>query len=107
MRLDITPDNSPQCPDQLVHLTRVGTPNGVGNTDTVHTDLVDCAVDGEEVDQFGTERVFRGETDFDALGLDELDDLDSAEVSYMLGLNQSGKGRLDRENIKTGRLTSW
>jgi hypothetical protein len=80
MRLNIARDNTPQRPDQVVHLTRVGASDSVGNTDTVDTDLVDGAVDGEQVDEFGPERVFRGESDLDALGLDEFDNLDGAEL---------------------------
>lgn len=50
MALDITADHTPQSPNEIIHLTRVGTSNSVCDTDTVDTNLVDGAVDGEEVD---------------------------------------------------------
>lgn len=51
-------------------------PNGVGNADSVHTNLVDGAVDGEEVDKVAAERVLGRETNLLALRLDVLDNLD-------------------------------
>lgn len=80
MRLNIARDNTPQRPDEVVYLTRVGAPDSVGNTDTVDADLVDGTVNGEQVDEFGPEGVFRGESDLDALGLDEFDNLNGADV---------------------------
>jgi hypothetical protein len=81
MRLDVTANDSTKRPDKVVHLARVGTSDSVGHTDSVDTDLVYGAVDGEQVDKLGSERVFRRETDLDALGLDKLDDLDGATRS--------------------------
>jgi hypothetical protein len=78
MGLDVAADNSPECPDQIVHLTGVGAAYSVGHTDTVDTDLVDSPVNGQQIDQLGSERVLGRETDLDPLGLDELDDLDGA-----------------------------
>ena len=46
MSLDITADNTSQGPDKLVDLSRVGTSNGVRNTNTVDTDLVNGSVNG-------------------------------------------------------------
>lgn len=43
--LDITADHAPQSPDQLIHLSRVGTSDGICDTYTVHADLVYGAVD--------------------------------------------------------------
>lgn len=77
--LDITAHNPSQRPDQIIHLSGVRTSYSVRHTHSVHADLVDCPVDGEEVDELGSERVFGGEPDFNALGLDEFDYFDSAE----------------------------
>lgn len=78
MRLDITAHNPSQRPNQIIDLSRVRTSDRVCDTDPVHPDLIDGTVDGEEVDEFGTEGVFGREADLDTLGLDELDDFDSA-----------------------------
>ena len=47
MSLDITADNTPQSPDEVVNLSGIGTSNSVGDTDSVDTNLVDCPVDGQ------------------------------------------------------------
>lgn len=47
--LDIALDNSAERADEFVNLTRVGTADSVGDTDTVDTDLVYGLVNGEEV----------------------------------------------------------
>lgn len=52
MSLNVTADNATKSSDKVIHLTRVGTANSVGDTDTVDTDLVDGAVDREQIDQF-------------------------------------------------------
>lgn len=91
MSLDITAHDTPQCPDQLVHLSRVGTADSVGDTDTVDTDLVDGAVNGQQVDKLGSERVFGRESDLDTLRLDKFDDLNGAIRQYStLMLDQFG-----------------
>lgn len=72
--LDIAANNTAQSSDQIVDLTRAGTTDSVCDTDTVDTNLVDCAVKGQKVDKVGTEAVFRGKSNFEALGLDEFDD---------------------------------
>lgn len=84
--LNVTADNTSQDTDKLVDLAGRGATDGVGNTDTVDTDLVDRRVDGEEVNEVRTERVLRRETDLNALGLDELDDFDGGvlDVGHIL-----------------------
>lgn len=76
--LDIAADNSAESPDKVVDLAGSSATNGVGNTNAVDANLVDGAVDGEEIDEIGTERVLRRETDLEALGLDEVDNLNSS-----------------------------
>lgn len=75
--LDVTAHNTPERPDEVVHLPGVRTSDSVGDSDTVNTYLVNSTVDAEEVDEVGPEGVLGREADFDALRLDELDDLDS------------------------------
>ena len=58
MSLNVTADNTSKCPDEVVDLSGVGTTDGIGDTDSVDTDLVDCSVDGEQIDELGSERVF-------------------------------------------------
>ena len=45
MNLNITAHNSAECTDEIINLARVGTANCIGDTDTVHADLVDGLVD--------------------------------------------------------------
>ena len=88
---------------------RPNLPNGVSNTDSVHTDLVDGAVDGEEVDKVAAERVLGGETDLLALRLDVLDNLDSGvldvcDVLAVAVLHQVAAGAdNDIDTVNTGR----
>lgn len=42
----------------------------------VHADLVDSLVERKKVDQIRSEGIFTGESNFNTLALDELDDLD-------------------------------
>ena len=65
MDLDITAHNPAECTDEIVNLARVGAANRVGDTDTVHANLVDSLVNRQEIDEIGTEGVFRRETNFD------------------------------------------
>lgn len=116
--LNITTDNSSQDTNQLVDLARRGTADSVSNTNTVDTNLVDGGVDGQEINQVGTERVLTGETDLNALGLDKLDDFDGGvlDVGHVLAVRvltevgrstndnvtrkcQNPKTRLNAENI--------
>ena len=75
VRFDVAAYDSAECSDEVVYLTRGCATHRVCYTDSVDADFVNGRVDGEEVNQIGTERVFRGEPNFNAFGLDELDDL--------------------------------
>jgi len=81
MRLDITAHNPSQRPDQIINLSRIRTADRIGHTNSVDAYLIDRTVDGEKVDEFGSERIFGGETDFDSFGFDELNDFDGAKSS--------------------------
>lgn len=74
MSLDITADDSSKGSDELVDLSRVGASDSVGDSDSVHSNLVDGSVEVEEIDEVGSEGILRGESDLDTLGLDEVDD---------------------------------
>jgi len=82
--LDVAADDAAQGSDQVVDLAGGGTADGVGDTDSVDADLVDGSVEREKVDQVGSERVLGRESDFEALGLDELDDLDGSVLEIRL-----------------------
>lgn len=88
MAFDVARDNTLQGSDQFVHLSWVGAADGVGYTDSVDTDLGDGLVDVQQVDQVASEGVLGGESNLDALGLDELDDLDGAlgDVVHVLAV---------------------
>lgn len=58
MNLDVAADNPSEGPNKIVDLTRVRAADGISNADAVDTNLVDGLVDGEEVDEVGTEGVF-------------------------------------------------
>lgn len=84
--LDVAADDAAKSADEVIDLsgscaagvvsvkevdearkTALNLPNGVSNTNSVHTDLVDGAVDGEEVHKVTAERVLGGEADLLAL----------------------------------------
>lgn len=45
----------------IVDLARRGAANGIGNADTVDANLVDSAVEREQIDEVGPERVLAGD----------------------------------------------
>ena len=96
MTFNVTRDNATQGSDEVVYLTRISATDGISDTDSVEADLVDGSVDGEQVDEFGSERVFRRESNLDTLGLDEFNDLDSPK---------SGLVTVDSE--ASAPLTAW
>lgn len=83
-------DDSAQGADQLVDGTRGSAPDGISDTNTVDASLVDGLVEGEEVDKVGTEGVFGGEADLEALALDELDNLNGGlgDVCHVLPVGE-------------------
>jgi len=74
MSLDVTANNSSKSSDELVDLSRVGASDGISDSDSIHSNLVDSSVEVEEVDEIGSEGILRRESDLDTLGLDEVDD---------------------------------
>lgn len=75
--LNVTLDDTPQDTNELVNLAGGCATDRVSNTNTVDTNLVNGRVDGEKVHQVRPEGVFTGESDFNALGLNEVDNFDS------------------------------
>ena len=63
---------------QVMHLQGRGDANGIGDPDPVHSDLIDLAVDGQQIDQVAAEGVLAAETHFQSLALDKLDNLHRA-----------------------------
>ena len=51
MNFDIALDNSSECTDKFIDLTRICATNSVGDTDSVHANIVHGLVDGEEIDE--------------------------------------------------------
>jgi hypothetical protein len=86
--LNVTRDDTTESADEVVDLARRSTTNGIGDTNTVDTNLVDSAVDGQQIDQVRAERVLRRETNLLALALDELDDFKSSvlDVCHVLAV---------------------
>lgn len=64
--------------NEIVDLSGRGASNSVSNTNTGHSHLVDGAVNGEEVNEVGSERVFAGEANLETLGFDEFNDFNSS-----------------------------
>jgi hypothetical protein len=96
MRLDVTADNTSQSSDEIVDLSWRCTANCVRNTDSVYTDLVNCGVNGEEIDEVRSEGVFGGESDFDVVRLDIVDNFDCGvcDIGHILAvgmLHQIGR----------------
>jgi len=109
MGFNVTAHNTAQHTNKLVDLTGRGTADGVSDTNTVDTNLVDGGVDGEQVNQIGTEGVLAGETDLNTLGLDEFDNLDSGilDVSHVLTVRVLTKvGRSANDDIAVGRVST-
>ena len=106
--LDVTRDDTTKCADEVVNLARRSATNGISDTDTVDTDLVDGAVDGEQVNEVRAERVLGRETDLLALALDELNDFESGvlDVCHVLAvavLAEVARGSNNNiESIDTG-----
>lgn len=96
MSLDIAADNTSQSSDQVVDLSWRCASNGICNTNTVYANLVDCRVNGEKVDQARSEGVLAGESDFNVVRLDVVDDLNCGvgDIGHVLAvgvLHQIGR----------------
>lgn len=93
MDFDITSDNASQSPDQFVNLSWVGTSDSIGNTNSVNTDLVDCLVDAQQIDEVATEGIFRRKSDFDVLGLDVVDNFNGSlgDICHVLSMGEFTK----------------
>jgi len=64
---------------------------------------IDGLVEREQINEIGTEGVFGGETDFESLGFDKLDDFDSRlrDVCHVLSVGMfSEKARRPDNHIK-------
>lgn len=75
MYFDIARNDATEGTNEIVDLAGGCAADGVGDTNTVDADPVDCAVELEEIDKVGPEAVFGREADFDASALDVVNDL--------------------------------
>lgn len=108
--LDVATHDTSQHTDELVDLAGRGTADGIGDTNTVDTNLVDGGVDGQEIDEVRAERVFARESDLDALGLDVFDDFDGGvlDVGHVLSVRvlTEVRGGSNDDITKDGRLST-
>ncbi len=73
VELDVAVHDAAQRAHELVHLQRIGDAHGVGDADAIDADLVDRAIDRQQVDQVAAEAVLAAEAHFQPTALDELD----------------------------------
>ena len=66
VNLNVASYDSAEGANEVVHLTRVRATDGISDTNSVDTNLVDGLVNGEKVDKIGPEGIFGRESDFDA-----------------------------------------
>ena len=104
VNLNITRHNTTEGSDELEDLSWVCAADGVCDADPVDADLVDGLVNRKKIDEVGAEGVLGREADFDALGLDEIDDFnrglgDIGHIFAVRELAQEGRGADD--NVHT------
>lgn len=90
MNFNVASNYSSEGPDEVIYLSGVGASDGIGNADTVYTNLVNRLVDREQVDEVRSERVLRREANFNPLGLDKVDHLDRSlgDVRHILSVRE-------------------
>ena len=69
MCLNVATDHAPQGTNQVVNLAGRCTADRIRHADTVNASLIDSLIKREQIHEIGTERVLRGETDFNALAI--------------------------------------
>ena len=57
MALDVAADDTSECSDKVIDLTRIRAADSISDADSVDANLVDGSVDGKQVDEVGSERV--------------------------------------------------
>jgi len=101
---NIACDDAAEGANELINLARIRATDGVGDADAVDANLVHRLVDRKEVDEIRAERIFRRESDLDALGLDKVDDLDRAlgDIGHVLPMRKfAEEGRCADDNVHT------
>lgn len=73
--LDVTSDHLLESGDLFIDLTWRSAANGVGNSNAVGAETVHERVELQNLTEVGAKRVLAGESDLDAVGLGEFDDL--------------------------------
>jgi hypothetical protein len=109
--LDVARNNTAESSHQVVDLAGRRATNCVSDTDTVDTNLVDGAVDGQQVNEIRPERVLGTESNLLALALDKLNDLKRRvlDVSHVLAvavLAEVARGSDDDIETVNARLDS-
>jgi hypothetical protein len=102
--LNVTTDNTPERPNKFVNLTRVSTSDCIGDSHPIYANLIHGLVNREQVDQVRTERIFRRESDFDSLGLDEVDNFDGrfGDIIHVLSVREfTEEGRRSDDDVDT------
>ncbi|RUP46503.1 hypothetical protein BC936DRAFT_146885 [Jimgerdemannia flammicorona] len=104
MTLNIAIYHAPQRPNQFVHLPGVGASYGIRNPNPCDAKLIDSLVNAQKIDEIAPERVLGGESDLEALALDEGDDLNGlgGNVVHVLAVRELAEvgGGAD-DNVKT------
>ena len=70
MGFDVAADDTAESSHEVIDLSWRSASNGIGNTHTIYANLVNSRIDGQQVNEIRSERIFRGETNFLSLRLD-------------------------------------
>ena len=110
--LNVARNDTSEGSDEIIHLPWRSASDGISNTHSVNTDLVDSPVNAQKVDQIGSEGIFRGESDLNPVGLDILNNLHSGfgNVIHVLAvrvLTEERRGANDDVNAINTSLNSY
>jgi hypothetical protein len=84
---DVAANHTSQCAYQIVHHTWGSTAYRISYSHSVDTGPIDGLVEGEDVDEVGSERILGRETHFDSLRLDVFNDLESSLLNNLHALS--------------------
>jgi hypothetical protein len=106
--LNVASDYTSKRSYEIVDLSRVCDTDSIGDTNSVDTHLVNGLIDAKQVNEVGSEGVLGGESNFDALGFDKLDNLNRSlgDVRHILAMGEVpqelGSAHDDIDTIDTG-----
>jgi hypothetical protein len=104
VNFDVTSNDATEGPHEVVYLARIRATDGICDADAVDANFVHGLVYREEVDEIRAEGILGREADFDALGLDKVDDLDRGlgDVGHVLAMRKfAEEGRCANDNVYT------